>query len=119
MDLNTHHPLLTPRGDSRLLEAQLQEQRREYEEEVEALKDQMEVLEEGMEKQHEVFLLTLHLSPEAQVEFGIQQEITWLTDESLTGQSTYDSHPDTFLKFERLEMLESVPTPVQCRIYSR
>ncbi|KAM6475027.1 unconventional myosin-Vb isoform 6-T6 [Liasis olivaceus] len=68
---------------NRLLEAQLQEQRREYEEEVEALKDQMEVLKEGMEKQHEVFLQTLQLSPEAQVEFGIQQEITRLTNENL------------------------------------
>ncbi|XP_063151902.1 unconventional myosin-Vb isoform X2 [Candoia aspera] len=68
---------------NRLLEAQLQEQRREYEEEVEALKDQMEALKEAMEKQHEVFLQTLQLSPEAQVEFGIQQEITRLTNENL------------------------------------
>ncbi|XP_013918012.1 PREDICTED: unconventional myosin-Vb, partial [Thamnophis sirtalis] len=68
---------------NRLLEAQLQEQRREYEEEIETLKDQMETLKEAMEKQHEVFLQTLQLSPEAQVEFGIQQEISRLTSENL------------------------------------
>ncbi|KAJ7335206.1 hypothetical protein JRQ81_013147, partial [Phrynocephalus forsythii] len=68
---------------NRLLEAQLQDQRREYEEEVEALKDQIEILTGEMEKQQEAFFQTLQLSPEAQVEFGIQQEITRLTNENL------------------------------------
>ncbi|XP_060092162.1 unconventional myosin-Vb isoform X5 [Heteronotia binoei] len=68
---------------NRLLEAQLQDQRREHEEEVEALKDQIEALREEMEKQQDIFYQTLQLSPEAQVEFGIQQEITRLTNENL------------------------------------
>ncbi|XP_053264454.1 unconventional myosin-Vb isoform X2 [Podarcis raffonei] len=68
---------------ARLLEAQLQDQRREHEEEVETLKEQMETLREEMEKQQEVFFQTLQLSPEAQVEFGIQQEIMRLTSENL------------------------------------
>ncbi|XP_054842778.1 unconventional myosin-Vb isoform X2 [Eublepharis macularius] len=68
---------------NRLLEAQLQEQRREHEEEVETLKDQVETLREEMGKQQEIFYQTLQLSPEAQVEFGIQQEITRLTNENL------------------------------------
>uniref|UniRef100_A0A8C8SK46 Myosin VB n=1 Tax=Pelusios castaneus TaxID=367368 RepID=A0A8C8SK46_9SAUR len=67
----------------RLLEAQLQDQRREHEEEVETLKSQMEALREEMEKQQQAFFQTLQLSPEAQVEFGIQQEITRLTNENL------------------------------------
>ncbi|NXG57258.1 MYO5B protein, partial [Hemiprocne comata] len=67
----------------RLLEAQLQDQRREHEEEIEALKNQVDALEEEMEKQHQAFLQTLQLSPEAQVEFGLQQEITRLTNENL------------------------------------
>ncbi|KAL8204284.1 UNVERIFIED_CONTAM: Unconventional myosin-Vb, partial [Gekko kuhli] len=67
----------------RLLEAQLQDQRREHEEEVETLKDQMEALREEMAKQQDIFYQTLQLSPEAQVEFGIQQEITRLTNENL------------------------------------
>ncbi|XP_067401502.1 unconventional myosin-Vb isoform X2 [Emydura macquarii macquarii] len=68
---------------NRLLEAQLQDQRREHEEEVETLKTQMEALREEMEKQQHAFFQTLQLSPETQVEFGIQQEITRLTNENL------------------------------------
>lgn len=67
----------------RLLEAQLQDQRREHEEEVEALKNQVDAMKEEMEKQQQAFLQTLQLSPEAQVEFGLQQEITRLTNENL------------------------------------
>jgi len=67
----------------RLLEAQLQDQRREHEEEVEALKNQVDVMKEEMEEQQQAFLQTLQLSPEAQVEFGLQQEITRLTNENL------------------------------------
>lgn len=70
-------------SSQRLLEAQLQDQKKEHEEEVETMKDQMETLRDMMEKQQEAFLQTLQLSPEAQVEFGIQQEITRLTNENL------------------------------------
>ncbi|PKK23209.1 myosin VB [Columba livia] len=68
---------------NRLLEAQLQEQRREHEEEVEALKNEVDAMREELEKQQQAFLQSLQLSPEAQVEFGLQQEITRLTNENL------------------------------------
>ncbi|XP_054664937.1 unconventional myosin-Vb isoform X2 [Grus americana] len=68
---------------NRLLEAQLQDQRREHEEEVEALKNQVDAMKEEMERQQQAFLQTLQLSPEVQVEFGLQQEITRLTNENL------------------------------------
>uniref|UniRef100_A0A8B9CTW9 Myosin VB n=1 Tax=Anser brachyrhynchus TaxID=132585 RepID=A0A8B9CTW9_9AVES len=68
---------------ARLLEAQLQDQRREHEEEVEALQNQVDAMKEELEKQQQAFLQTLQLSPEAQVEFGLQQEITRLTNENL------------------------------------
>ncbi|NXU59211.1 MYO5B protein, partial [Turnix velox] len=67
----------------RLLEAQLQEQKKQHEEEVEGLRNEVEALKEGMEKQQQAFLQTLQLSPEAQVEFGLQHEITRLTYENL------------------------------------
>ncbi|NWS92769.1 MYO5B protein, partial [Toxostoma redivivum] len=67
----------------RLLEAQLQEQRREHEEEMEALKNQMDLMQEELEKQQQAFLQSLQLSPEVQVELGLQQEITRLTNENL------------------------------------
>nr|XP_045233709.1 unconventional myosin-Vb isoform X4 [Macaca fascicularis] len=68
---------------NRLLEAQLQAQSLEHEEEVERLKSQLEALKEEMDKQQQTFCQTLLLSPEAQVEFGIQQEISRLTNENL------------------------------------
>ncbi|XP_074064785.1 unconventional myosin-Vb isoform X1 [Macrotis lagotis] len=68
---------------NRLLEAQLQAQSREHEEEMESLKSQIETLKEEMDKQQQTFCQTLLLSPEAQVEFGVQQEISRLTNENL------------------------------------
>ncbi|XP_012931424.1 unconventional myosin-Vb isoform X1 [Heterocephalus glaber] len=68
---------------ARLLEAQLQAQSLEHEEEVESLKAQVEALKEEMDKQQQTFCQTLLLSPEAQVEFGVQQEISRLTNENL------------------------------------
>ncbi|ELK05618.1 Myosin-Vb [Pteropus alecto] len=70
-------------GGMRLLEAQLQAQGREHEEEVERLKAQVEALKEELDKQQQTFCQTLLLSPEAQVEFGIQQELSRLTNENL------------------------------------
>ncbi|KAM9098685.1 unconventional myosin-Vb isoform X2 [Sarcophilus harrisii] len=68
---------------NRLLEAQLQAQSREHEEEMESLRSQIETLKEEMDKQQQSFCQTLLLSPEAQVEFGVQQEISRLTNENL------------------------------------
>ncbi|XP_069885270.1 unconventional myosin-Vb isoform X3 [Dipodomys merriami] len=68
---------------NRLLEAQLQAQSLEHEEEVESLKAQVEALKEEIDKQQQTFCQTLLLSPEAQVEFGVQQEISRLTNENL------------------------------------
>ncbi|XP_057382659.1 unconventional myosin-Vb isoform X1 [Balaenoptera acutorostrata] len=68
---------------ARLLEAQLQAQSREHEEEVEGLKAQVEALKEEIDKQQQTFCQTLLLSPEAQVEFGVQQEMSRLTNENL------------------------------------
>ncbi|XP_045315452.1 unconventional myosin-Vb isoform X1 [Leopardus geoffroyi] len=68
---------------ARLLEAQLQAQSRKHEEEVEGLRAQVEALKEELDKQQQTFCQTLLLSPEAQVEFGVQQEISRLTNENL------------------------------------
>lgn len=67
----------------RLLEAQLQAQSREHEEEVEHLRGQVEAMKEELDRQQQTFCQTLLLSPEAQVEFGVQQEISRLTNENL------------------------------------
>ncbi|KAM8780865.1 unconventional myosin-Vb isoform 1-T1 [Rhynchonycteris naso] len=68
---------------ARLLEAQLQAQSRTHEEEVERLRAQVEGLQEELDRQQQTFSQTLLLSPEAQVEFGVQQEMSRLTAENL------------------------------------
>lgn len=76
-------PLLTTPSGRRLLEAQLQAQSREHEQKVEQLQAQVEALREELDRQQQTFAQTLLLSPEAQVEFGVQQEISRLTNENL------------------------------------
>lgn len=76
-------PALSPPLPCRLLEAQLQDQSRAHEEEVEGLRAQVEALKEEMDRQQQTFSQTLLLSPEAQVEFGVQQEMSRLTNENL------------------------------------
>uniref|UniRef100_A0A8C9SVR7 Myosin VB n=1 Tax=Scleropages formosus TaxID=113540 RepID=A0A8C9SVR7_SCLFO len=68
---------------ARLLEAQLQTQTRQHEDELEALRTQNEMLREDLERKQELISHTLSLSPDAQVEFSIQQELTRLTNENL------------------------------------
>ncbi|KAM3938282.1 unconventional myosin-Vb isoform 2-T2 [Leptodactylus fuscus] len=68
---------------NRLLEAQLQAQSQQHNDEVEAMSDQIEALKEELEKQQQVLLHAMQLSPEAQVELGLQHEITRLTNENL------------------------------------
>ncbi|KAJ7413449.1 Unconventional myosin-Vb [Pitangus sulphuratus] len=68
---------------ARLLEAQLQDQRRVHEEEMEALRNKLDATQEELYKQEEASLKSLQLSPRAQVEFRLQQEITRLTNENL------------------------------------
>ncbi|NXL99066.1 MYO5B protein, partial [Tyrannus savana] len=67
----------------RLLEAQLQDQRRVHEEEMEALRNELDATQEKLHEQQEASLQSLQLPPGAQVEFGLQQEITRLTNENL------------------------------------
>uniref|UniRef100_A0A8C8JBD3 Myosin VB n=1 Tax=Oncorhynchus tshawytscha TaxID=74940 RepID=A0A8C8JBD3_ONCTS len=68
---------------ARLLEAQLQSQARKHEDELEAFHTQIELLRDDIEKKQEMLNHTMSLSPEAQVEYSIQQEITRLTNDNL------------------------------------
>uniref|UniRef100_A0A4W5PX44 Myosin VB n=1 Tax=Hucho hucho TaxID=62062 RepID=A0A4W5PX44_9TELE len=68
---------------ARLLEAQLQSQARKHEDELEAFRTQIELLKDDIEKKQEMLNHTMSLSPEAQVEYSVQQEITRLTNDNL------------------------------------
>ncbi|XP_041666986.1 unconventional myosin-Vb [Cheilinus undulatus] len=68
---------------ARLLEAQLQTQARQHKDELEALHTQIELLRDDIEKKQEIINYTSSLSPEAKVEYSVQQEITRLTNDNL------------------------------------
>ncbi|XP_026153683.1 unconventional myosin-Vb isoform X2 [Mastacembelus armatus] len=67
----------------KLLEAQLQTQARQHKDELEALHTQIELLKDDIEKKQEILNYTMSLSPEAQVEYSVQREITRLTNDNL------------------------------------
>ncbi|XP_062411237.1 unconventional myosin-Vb isoform X2 [Sardina pilchardus] len=67
----------------RLLEAQLQSQSRQHKDELVALRTQIEVQREDLEKKQEALNQIMALSPEDKVEYSVQQEITRLTNENL------------------------------------
>uniref|UniRef100_A0A3Q4GUJ0 Myosin VB n=1 Tax=Neolamprologus brichardi TaxID=32507 RepID=A0A3Q4GUJ0_NEOBR len=68
---------------ARLLEAQLQTQSRQHKDELEALHTQIELLKGDIEDKQEKLSYMMSLSPEAQVEYSVQQEITRLTNDNL------------------------------------
>uniref|UniRef100_A0A8C5BYA4 Myosin VB n=1 Tax=Gadus morhua TaxID=8049 RepID=A0A8C5BYA4_GADMO len=68
---------------ARVLEAQVQSLSRQHKDELEALHTQIEVLRGDLEKKTEALNHTMSLSPEAQVEYSVQQEITRLTNDNL------------------------------------
>lgn len=74
-------------GTLRLLEAQLQTQSRHHKDELEALHTQIELLRDNIEKKQEMLNYAASLSPEAKVEYSVQQEITRLTNENLVRDS--------------------------------
>ncbi|XP_041825966.1 unconventional myosin-Vb isoform X2 [Melanotaenia boesemani] len=67
----------------KLLEAQLQTQSRQHQDELEALHTQIELLKDDIEKKQEILTYMASLSPEARVEYSVQQEITRLTNDNL------------------------------------
>ncbi|KAL0965691.1 hypothetical protein UPYG_G00284510 [Umbra pygmaea] len=67
----------------KLLEAQLQSQARKHQDELAAYHTQIELLKDDIEKKQEMLNHTMSLSPEAQVEYSVQQEITRLTNDNL------------------------------------
>uniref|UniRef100_A0A671YTG8 Myosin VA n=1 Tax=Sparus aurata TaxID=8175 RepID=A0A671YTG8_SPAAU len=74
----------------RLLEHQLQTQRRTYDNEVEALRGELQNVKEENNRQQQLLAQNLQLPPEARIEASLQHEITRLTNENLVRCSTHD-----------------------------
>ncbi|XP_024862268.1 unconventional myosin-Va isoform X10 [Kryptolebias marmoratus] len=67
----------------RLLEHQLQTQRRTYENETESLRGELQNVKEENNRQQQLLAQNLQLPPEARIEASLQHEITRLTNENL------------------------------------
>ncbi|XP_014895995.1 unconventional myosin-Va isoform X4 [Poecilia latipinna] len=68
---------------NRLLEQQLQAQRRTYDSEVESLRGELQNVKEENNRQQQLLAQNLQLPPEARIEASLQHEITRLTNENL------------------------------------
>ncbi|XP_048023811.1 unconventional myosin-Va isoform X5 [Megalobrama amblycephala] len=68
---------------NRLLESQLQAQRRSHENEVEVLRGELQSVKEENNRQQQLLAQNLQLPPEARIEASLQHEITRLTNENL------------------------------------
>ncbi|XP_048829296.1 unconventional myosin-Va-like isoform X2 [Brienomyrus brachyistius] len=67
----------------RVLEAQLQTQRSNYENELEVLRGELQNLREENNRQQQLLAQNLQLPPEARIEASLQHEITRLTNENM------------------------------------
>lgn len=67
----------------RLLESQLQAQKRSHENDLEALRGEIQSLKEENNRQQQLLAQNLQLPPEARIEASLQHEITRLTNENL------------------------------------
>ncbi|KAI4896758.1 hypothetical protein NFI96_029249, partial [Prochilodus magdalenae] len=67
----------------RLLETQLQSQRRSYDSELEVLRGELQSVKEENNRQQQLLAQNLQLPPEARIEASLQHEITRLTNENL------------------------------------
>lgn len=76
-------PFLITFPTSRLLEHQLQTQKRSYDVEVEALRGELQSVKEENNRQQQLLAQNLQLPPEARIEASLQHEITRLTNENL------------------------------------
>lgn len=70
-------------SNSRLLEHQLQTQKRSYDIEVEAMRGELQSVKEENNRQQQLLAQNLQLPPEARIEASLQHEITRLTNENL------------------------------------
>lgn len=70
----------------RLLESQLQTQKRSHDNEVEGLRGEIQSLKEENNRQQQLLAQNLQLPPEARIEASLQHEITRLTNENLVSQ---------------------------------
>ncbi|XP_036951177.1 unconventional myosin-Va isoform X3 [Acanthopagrus latus] len=85
----------------RLLEHQLQTQRRTYDSEVEALRGELQNVKEENNRQQQLLAQNLQLPPEARIEASLQHEITRLTNENLDLMEQLEKQDRTIRKLKK------------------
>uniref|UniRef100_A0A672S2Z6 Unconventional myosin-Va n=1 Tax=Sinocyclocheilus grahami TaxID=75366 RepID=A0A672S2Z6_SINGR len=86
---------------NRLLESQLQAQRRSHENEVEALRGDLQSVKEENNRQQQLLAQNLQLPPEARIEASLQHEITRLTNENLDLMEQLEKQDKTVRKLKK------------------
>ncbi|KAF2977780.1 hypothetical protein EK904_007748 [Melospiza melodia maxima] len=81
---------------NRLLESQLQSQRKSHENELESLRGEIQSLKEENNRQQQLLAQNLQLPPEARIEASLQHEITRLTNENLFYEELYADDPKKY-----------------------
>ncbi|XP_034042752.1 unconventional myosin-Va isoform X2 [Thalassophryne amazonica] len=86
---------------NRLLESQLQAQRRSYDSELEALCSELQNVKEENNRQQQLLAQNLQLPPEARIEASLQHEITRLTNENLDLMEQLEKQDRTIRKLKK------------------
>uniref|UniRef100_A0AAR2JVK7 Unconventional myosin-Va n=1 Tax=Pygocentrus nattereri TaxID=42514 RepID=A0AAR2JVK7_PYGNA len=86
---------------NRLLESQLQAQRRSHESELEALRGELQSVKEENNRQQQLLAQNLQLPPEARIEASLQHEITRLTNENLDLMEQLEKQDKTVRKLKK------------------
>uniref|UniRef100_A0A672JLB8 Unconventional myosin-Va n=1 Tax=Salarias fasciatus TaxID=181472 RepID=A0A672JLB8_SALFA len=86
---------------NRLLEHQLQTQRRTYDNEVESLRGELQTVKEENNRQQQLLAQNLQLPPEARIEASLQHEITRLTNENLDLMEQLEKQDRTIRKLKK------------------
>ncbi|XP_069838817.1 unconventional myosin-Va isoform X2 [Dendropsophus ebraccatus] len=86
---------------NRVLEAQLQAQKKSYENEVESLRGEIQGLKEENNRQQQLLAQNLQLPPEARIEASLQHEITRLTNENLDLMEQLEKQDKTVRKLKK------------------
>uniref|UniRef100_A0A4W3KJX6 Unconventional myosin-Va n=1 Tax=Callorhinchus milii TaxID=7868 RepID=A0A4W3KJX6_CALMI len=86
---------------NRLLENQLQGQKKNYENEMEILRGEIQTLKEEINRQQQLLAQNLQLPPEARIEASLQHEITRLTNENLDLMEQLEKQDKTVRKLKK------------------
>ncbi|XP_062244386.1 unconventional myosin-Va isoform X2 [Platichthys flesus] len=86
---------------NRLLEHQLQTQRRGHDNEVESLRGELQNVKEENNRQQQLLAQNLQLPPEARIEASLQHEITRLTNENLDLMEQLEKQDRTIRKLKK------------------